>query len=79
MSSPFVVNQDPFLFYTTVAISPFMIRARIPNSSLLHTHLQFQIVCLFFLAFVLRFACSKSLLVEVNQVMFWLIINGVGV
>ena len=63
--------SDPgpsFLFYTTVAISPFVIRAWTPSWSLLHIHLQFQIACLPFLACVLRFACRKSLLGEVNQV-----------
>jgi hypothetical protein len=57
-----------FLFFTTVAISLFMIRAWTPYLYLLHTHPQFQIACLYFLACVLRFACRISLLGEVNQV-----------
>ena len=56
--------NDPgpsFLFYTTVEISPFVIRGWTPSWFLLHTHLQFQIACLPFLACVLRFTCRKSL------------------
>jgi hypothetical protein len=64
----FWVNQGLFLFFTNVAISPFVIRAWTPYLSLLHTHPQFQIACLYFLACVLRFACRISLLGEVNQV-----------
>jgi hypothetical protein len=60
--------RAPFLFYTTVAISPLMIRAWTPSCSLLHIHLQFQIVSLPFLAGVLWFACRESLLGKVNQV-----------
>jgi len=66
-------DSDPgpsFLFYTSVAISSFVIRAWNPSWSLLHTHLQFQIACLPFLACVLWFACRKSLLGEVNQIVF---------
>jgi hypothetical protein len=61
-------SGSPFLFFTTVAISPFMIRVWTLYLSLLHTHPQFQIACLYFLACVLQFACRISLLGEVNQV-----------
>jgi hypothetical protein len=61
-------SGPPFLFSTIVVISPFAIRAWTPYLSLLHTHLQFQIVCLYFLSCVLRFAWRISLLGEVNQI-----------
>jgi len=51
-----------FLISSTMSICPLEPSSWTTIEYLCHSYLQFQIVCLYFLACVLRFACSNNLL-----------------
>ena len=61
-------SRPPFLISSTVSISPLELSSWTPLVICFIHILQYHIACLHLLACVLRFACRKSFLGEVNQV-----------